>query len=199
VDANIANRETNEQHRGLGWHIALAIVMMVLGVLAILAPYVATFALVQIAGIAFTAGGLILAIQAFKWGISERFFFSFILGLVYFAFGIYLLAHPLSGAVALTVAIALFFMAVGVIKIINAFRIRPASSWGWMLFSGLVSLFLSAVIWAGMPLTALWAVGLIVGIDLLFYGLSLLMILLSLRSAGIKRRFCIGGECYSLP
>jgi uncharacterized membrane protein HdeD (DUF308 family) len=172
--------------------------MMVLGVFAVLAPYVATFAIEQMAGVAFAAGGIILAIHAFKWRISERFFFSFVLGLLYFAFGIYLLAYPLSGALALTMALAVFFFAVGVFKIINAFRIRPSSSWGCVLFSGLVSVFISAVILAGMPLTALWAVGLIIGIDLVFSGLALLMVLLAVRSAfGRKEPFCIGGECYS--
>ena len=156
VDTDIAHRDINELHRSLGWYIALAIAMMVLGFFAILAPFVATFAVEQLAGIAFAAGGIILAIHAFKWRISERFFFSFILGLLYFAFGIYLLAYPFSGAVTLTMALAVFFLAVGVFKAVNAFRIRPSSNWGWVYFSGLVSIFLSIVIWAGMPLKALW-------------------------------------------
>jgi len=198
VDDNIVHRDINELHRNLGWFIALAIAMMILGVFAILAPYVATFAVEQMAGIAFAAGGIILAIHAFKWRISERFFFSFILGLLYFAFGIYLLAYPLPGALALTMAFAVFYLVVGVFKVVNALRYRRSSIWGWMLISGLVSILLSVIIWAGMPLTVLWAVGLIVGIDLVFSGLALLMIMLAVRSAfQRKETFCIGGECFS--
>ncbi len=95
-------------------------------------------------------------------------------------------------------ALALFYLAVGVVKIINAFRIRPSSKWGWVFISGLVSVLLSVIIWGGMPLTALWAVGLIIGIDLVFSGLALLMLMLAVRSAFDRRQtFCIGGECYS--
>jgi uncharacterized membrane protein HdeD (DUF308 family) len=198
MDAGIIHRDINELHKNLGWFIAFAVAIMVLGFLAIIAPYTATFAVEQLAGITFAAGGIILVIHAFRWKISERFFFSLFLGLIYFAFGIYLIAHPLSGVLALTVALAVFYFVVGVIKIINAFRIRPTSQWGWVLVSGLVSILLSAVIWAGMPLTALWAVGLIVGIDLVFCGLAFLMLMLAVRSAfDRKETLCIGGECYS--
>jgi uncharacterized membrane protein HdeD (DUF308 family) len=198
VDVNIAHRDINELHANLGWYIAFAIAIMVLGAFAIFVPYVATFAVEQMAGIAFAAGGIILVIHAFRWKISERFFFSFVIGLLYFAFGVFLLARPLAGVLALTMALAVFYLAVGVFKIINAFRIRPSSKWGWVLLSGLVSIFLSAFIWAGLPLTALWVVGLIVGIDLVFSGLALLMILLAVRTAfDRKEAFCIGGECYS--
>lgn len=198
MDVNTPHHDINELHRKLGWYIALAIAMMVLGVLAIFVPYVATFAVEQMAGIAFAAGGIILVIHAFRWRISERFFFSFVLGLLYFAFGIFLLARPLAGVLALTMALAVFYLAVGVFKIISAFRIRQSSQWGWMLLSGLVSVFLSVAIWAGMPLTALWVVGLIVGIDLMFSGLALLMIMLAVRKAFVRKEtFCIGGECFS--
>jgi uncharacterized membrane protein HdeD (DUF308 family) len=198
VDVNIAHRDINELHKNLGWYIALAIAMMILGVFAIFAPYAATFAVERLAGIAFAVGGIILVIHAFRWRIPERFFFSFFLGLIYFAFGIFLLAYPLTGILSITMALALLYLAVGVVKIINAFRIRPSSKWGWVFISGLVSVLLSVIIWGGMPLTALWAVGLIVGIDLVFSGMALLMLMLAVRSAFDRRQtFCIGGECYS--
>ncbi len=198
MNSDIIHRDINELHNNVGWFIAFAITMMALGVLAILAPFAATFAVEQLAGIAFAAGGIILVIHAFRWRISERFFFSLFIGLIYFAFGIYLIAYPLSGVLALTAALATFYFVVGVIKVINAFRIRPTAQWGWVLVSGLVSIFLSAIIWTGMPVTALWAVGLIVGIDLLFSGMAFLMLMLAVRSAFEKKEtLCIGGECYS--
>ena len=198
MDTNIPYRDINELHKNIGWYIALAVGMMVLGVLAIIAPLAATFALEQLAGVALAVGGIILVVHAFKWRISERFFLSLILGILYFASGILLLAYPLTGILSLTIALGAFFFVVGVLKIINAFRIRPSSPWGWVLFSGLMSLFLSFLIMVGMPLTALWAVGLIVGIDLLFSGLSMLMMMLAVRKAfGSRQAFCLGGECYS--
>jgi len=198
VDSNIPHRDINELHKNIGWYIALAVGMMVLGVFAIATPFAATLALEQLAGVAFAVGGIILVIHAFKWRISERFFFSFILGILYFACGIFLLAYPLTGMLTVTIALGTFFFVVGVLKIINAFRIRPSSPWGWVLFSGLLSLFLSGLIMVGMPLTALWAVGLIVGIDLLFSGMAMLMMMLAVRKAfGSGQSFCLGGECYS--
>ena len=198
VDTNIPHRDINELHKNIGWYIALAVGMMILGVLAIVAPLAATFALEQLAGVALAVGGIILVIHAFRWRISERFFFSLILGILYFAAGIILLAYPLTGILSLTIAIGAFFFVAGVLKIINAFRIRPSSTWGWVLFSGLMSLFLSGLIMVGMPLTALWVVGLFVGIDLVFSGLAMLMVMLAVRKAfGSRQAFCLGGECYS--
>ena len=198
MDTNIIHRDINELHKNIGWYIALAVGMMILGVLAIIAPLAATLALEQLAGVAFSVGGIIMVIHAFKWKISERLFFSLILGILYFASGIILLAYPLTGMLTLTIALGALFLVAGVLKIINAFRIRPSSTWGWVLFSGLMSLFLSFLIMAGMPLTALWVVGLIVGIDLVFSGLAMLMITLAVRKAfGNKQAFCLGGECYS--
>jgi uncharacterized membrane protein HdeD (DUF308 family) len=198
VDTNIIHRDINKLHKNIGWYIALAVGMMILGVLAIIAPLAATLALEQLAGLAFAVGRIIMVIHAFKWKISERLFFSLILGILYFASGIILLAYPLTGMLTLTIALGAFFFVAGVLKIINAFRIRPSSTWGWVLFSGLMSLFLSFLIMAGMPLTALWVVGLIVGIDLVFSGLAMFMITLAVRKAfSNKQAFCLGGECYS--
>ncbi len=198
MDSNIPHRDIHDLHKNIGWYIALAAGMMILGVFAIVAPFAATFALERLAGVAFAVGGIILVIHAFRWRIFERFFFSFILGLVYFAFGILLLAYPLTGVLTLTIALSAFFFAVGVLKIINAFRIHPSAPWGWVLFSGLLSLFLSFLILLGMPVTALWTVGLIVGIDLLFSGMAMLMMMLAVRKAfGSGQSFCLGGECYS--
>jgi uncharacterized membrane protein HdeD (DUF308 family) len=198
MGSDIGRLDINELHKNLWWYIALSIGIIILGVFAILAPFAASFAVESLAGIAFAAGGIILVIHALRWTISERFFFSVLLGLLYFAFGIFLLASPLRGMLALTMALAVFYFAVGVLKIVGAFRIRPSSTWGWVLLSGLVSVFLAAIIWLGMPFTAFWAIGLIVGIDLIFFGVSLLMIMLAVRTAFDRNEpFCIGGQCYS--
>ncbi len=197
-DVNIRHLDIHELHKNLGWYIAFAIAMMILGILAIVAPVAATFAVERLAGIAFAVGGILLVIHAFKWRISERFFFTFILGAIYFAFGIFLLAYPLGGTLTLTMMLGAFLFVSGVIKIVNAFRIHPSSIWGWVLLSGLISLFLSIVILAGMPLTALWVVGLIVGIDIMFGGLAMLMVMLAVRNAFERHEtFCIGDDCYS--
>jgi uncharacterized membrane protein HdeD (DUF308 family) len=199
VDLNIVHRDINELHKDLGWYIALAIVMILAGLFAIFVPFAATVATTYLAGIAFAVGGIIFVIHAFRWRSTERLLLTFLLGLIYFAFGIFLMIKPLAGILTLTMALAFFFAAAGVIKIINAFRMRPSSIWGWALLSGIVSVLLAIIIWAGMPLTALWTIGLIVGIDLFFAGISLLMLTLAVRRAVDRSEtFCIGNECYSM-
>jgi len=199
MELNIAHRDMNELYKMVWWYIALAIGMIIVGVFAVIVPIAATVAIEWLAGIAFAVGGIILVIHSFRWKAGERLFLSLILGLTYFAFGIFLMAYPLSGMLTLTIAFAIFFFVAGIFKIINAFRMRPFSIWGWALLSGIVSLLLSFIIWAGMPLTALWVIGLIVGIDLIFAGFSLLMITLVVRRAvARKETFCIGNVCYSM-
>ena len=91
MDSDTDRLNIDELHKNLGWYIALSIGIIILGVFAILAPFAASFAVESLAGIAFAAGGIILVIHAFRWTISERFFFSLFLGILYFAFGILLL------------------------------------------------------------------------------------------------------------
>jgi uncharacterized membrane protein HdeD (DUF308 family) len=199
MEPDIAHRDISELHRKFWWHIALSIGIIIVGVFAVMVPLAATVAVESLAGIAFAAGGIILVIHSFRWRTGERLFLSLLLGLIYFAFGILLLAYPLTGIITLTMALALFLFVAGIVKIVNAFRMRPSHIWGWALLSGIVSLLLSLVIWAGLPLTALWVIGLIVGIDLIFAGFSLLMITLAVRRAvADKETFCIGKVCYSM-
>ena len=72
MDSNIPHRDINELHKNIGWYIALAVGMMVLGIFAIVAPFAATFALERLAGVAFAVGGIILVVHAFRWRISRK-------------------------------------------------------------------------------------------------------------------------------
>lgn len=186
-----------ELTKNVGWYIALGIGMIILGLFAIFLPFVATFAIENLIGILFDIAGIMLIIHAFRWRRrSGRFITDLVLGVIYLIFGILLLSHPLSGVVTLTSFLIAFFLIEGIFKIIQSFRMRPTSNWGWTLFSGIVSVVLAFIIWGRMPFAALWAIGIIVGIDLLFSGWAVLTISLSLRSAEKKgEKFCIGGEC----
>ena len=129
----------------------------------------------------------------------RKFLMDFVLSLLYLLSGLLLLAYPLTGVFTLTLFLAAFFLAEGVFKLIHAFRMRPAARWGWIVFSGVISLILGFLVLAGLPLTAFWAIGLVVGIDLIFGGWSIIMLSMAVRSAARRgERFCIGGECYSM-
>jgi uncharacterized membrane protein HdeD (DUF308 family) len=97
------------------------------------------------------------------------------------ASGIILLIFPLAGVITLTMFLAAYFVAAGILKAIYALQHRGMSGWGWALGSGLISIALGVLIWSGFPGTALWALGLIVGIDLIFYGWALIFLYSTLK------------------
>ncbi|MFZ2447269.1 MAG: HdeD family acid-resistance protein [Syntrophobacteraceae bacterium] len=198
IESNIRYRDIHELRHNLGWFIGMGIGLMVLGLFAVALPLVATFAVEVVVGILFIIGGIMLISHAFRWRGANRFATELLIGLLYAAFGLLLLAYPLRGAITLTLVLTVFFLTGGMFKIIQAFRIRPAARWGWTLCSGILSLILGVLLGAGLPGTAFWAVGLMVGIDLLFTGWSMLMISWAIRSSiGRGEIFCIWGTCFS--
>jgi uncharacterized membrane protein HdeD (DUF308 family) len=100
------------------------------------------------------------------------------------AAGIVLIRWPISGSVSLTLVLIAFFIIEGIVTLMYAFEHRAQLSgrWGWMLASGIVDLILAGIIFAGLPETATWALGLLVGINLLFGGTAMIGMALAARS-----------------
>ena len=117
------------------------------------------------------------------------FAWSLLTALLAILFGLILIFRPLAGALTLTMILVAFFILEGVTAIVLAVRHREhLRSWGWVLFSGIVDLLLAYLIWAGWPSSADWAIGLLVGINMLFFGLSLVMTALTARLMGNQAR-----------
>ena len=168
--------------RNWGWLLALAILMIILGVMAIATPVYATFAVQALLGWILIIGGIAQGVHAFmvkSWG---GFLFELLSALLYLAVGALLLVNPVEGALALTIVLAAFLVVEGIFKIIMAWRVRGHPRWGWLLASGILSLILGALIWAEWPSAALWVIGLLVGVHLLFTGWALLMLALAARA-----------------
>jgi uncharacterized membrane protein HdeD (DUF308 family) len=196
--SDVHYHDMDQLRKNTGWFLALGIIMIILGALAIIVPFIATFALETLFGILFVVGGVLQIVHSFRWSKSRRFALDLLIGILYGAFGILLLAYPLGGVVTLTLILAAFFVIEGIFKIVQSFRMRPGSSWGWMLVSGIISLFLGFFIWGSMPFSAFWALGVVVGVDLIFTGWATIMISQAMRSPGrTGSTFCIGGECYT--
>jgi uncharacterized membrane protein HdeD (DUF308 family) len=162
------------------------IVLVVLGVLAIVVPPLATIALEILIGWLFLISGIAGLITTFGARQAPGFWwalFSAVLGIVA---GVVLLGWPISGAISLTLLLIVFFIIEGILSIMYALEHRRelTGQWGWMLASGIIDLILAAVIFAGLPGTAAWALGLLVGINMLFGGASLIAIALHARSSG---------------
>lgn len=154
------------------WGIAL----ILLGILCIAAPFVAgAFTTMLIAVSMIAAGGVIIfsALQANSWGIG---IFASLMGVLTALAGAYLLAHPVLGMVSIALALAIYFFVDGIAQIIGAFQARPAEGWGWFLFGGIISVLLGYMIYSDWPFSGAWLVGTLVGIRLLFGGVTMMMI-----------------------
>jgi uncharacterized membrane protein HdeD (DUF308 family) len=165
------------------------IVLLVLGALAVCVPPVATVAVEVLIGWLILLSGVLGLVMTFQTRGSPGFGWSLLSAVVGIAAGIVLLAWPLSGVFSLTVMLTIFLMLEGIASIMYALahRREKTSRWELMLVSGIVDLILAGLIFAGLPGTAAWAIGLIVGINLLFGGVALIGLALQARSASPSR------------
>jgi len=164
-----------ELKRAWGWFLALGIILVILGVVALVWSVVATLVSVEIFGWLLLVGGVLSAAHAFlrrRWG---GFFMELFAGVLYALVGLMVVANPAGGAAALTLLIALFLLVGGVFRVITALSVRFHHRI-WMLLNGVISLLLGVMIWSDWPWSGLWVIGLFIGIDMIFYGWSLVML-----------------------
>jgi uncharacterized membrane protein HdeD (DUF308 family) len=160
------------------------IVLLVLGVLAVAIPPLATLTFTIFLGWLFLISGGIGLITTFRARGVPGFWWSLASALLSVVVGVLMLLWPVSGAISLTLVLATFFILDGVTLIMYALAHREqlTRQWGWLLANGVIDLVLAALIIVGFPSSAAWAVGLLVGIDLIFGGTSLIMVALYART-----------------
>jgi uncharacterized membrane protein HdeD (DUF308 family) len=159
-------------------------VLLILGAIAVCVPPLATVTVEILIGWLILLSGVLGLVMTFQTRGSPGFGWSLLSAVVGIAAGVVLLLWPLSGVLTLTVILTAFLTVEGVVSIMYALAHRRESSsrWQMMLLSGVVDLILAGLILAGLPGTAAWAIGLIVGINLLFGGVALVAIALQARS-----------------
>lgn len=169
------------------WKLFLfeGIVLVVLGLLAVAVPPIAGLAVTILFGWLFLLSGVAGLVTTFAMRHAPGFLWSLLSGALGVLAGGLLLIQPALGLVTLTYVLIAFFVLEGVATIMFALDHRQSLSgrWGFVLASGLIDLFLAAIILMGLPGTAAWALGLIVGINLIFGGASLIAMALAVRSA----------------
>jgi uncharacterized membrane protein HdeD (DUF308 family) len=169
------------------WKLFLieGVVLVLLGILAIVLPPLATLALTIVFGWLLLISGVAGLITTFWAKHAPGFWWSLFSALIAIAAGITLLGWPVSGSVSLTLVLIAFFAIEGIVSIMYAIEHRKQYSgrWAWMLLSGIIDLILAGIIFAGLPGTALWALGLLLGINLLFGGTSLIAMAMHARAA----------------
>jgi uncharacterized membrane protein HdeD (DUF308 family) len=159
------------------WAIFLieGIVLIVLGLTAVALPMLATLAVAILIGWLLLVSGSVGLVTSIWMRRAPGFLWSLLSAILGIAAGIVLLWWPLSGALSLTVILTAFLSVEGIISILYALEHKRDLSgrWGMMLLSGIVDLILAAMIFLGLPATAAWAIGLLVGINLIFGGSAL--------------------------
>jgi len=182
-DLGAAFRRSLHEH----WRAFLieGIILVILGVAAIALPPIAGLAVTVVLGWLFLFGGVIGLIATFYQRNAPGFWWALISAAVAVLAGGILLSNPASGVATLTYVLIAFFVIDGIIIIVMAFEHRRELSgrWEWMMLGGVMDLVLAAIIISGLPGTLAWALGLLVGIDLLWGGMSLIAMALHARNA----------------
>jgi uncharacterized membrane protein HdeD (DUF308 family) len=168
-----------------GWRFLLieGIILVLLGAAAIIVPPIATLAVEIIVGWLFFISGIVGLVMTFMMRHAPGFWWSLFSAIVGIAAGVALIGWPAGGALSLTLILIAFFILEGIATIMYALEHKRELSgrWGLLLASGIVDLALAAVIFAGLPGTAAWAIGLLVGINMLFGGAALIGLALHAR------------------
>ena len=161
--------------------IVLSVLIIAVGLVAIGLPVVAGMAVTAVVGWLLMLSGVLHLAFAWRAGRAGVVTWEILLGLAYGAIGFYLLARPVAGLESLTFAVAIYLSAEGVLEFILSFQLRPAPGTGWLLVDGIVTLVLAAMIWSLWPSSTAWAIGTLVGISMLFSGITRLMLSLAVR------------------
>ena len=163
-----------------GWFLALGILLLIVGTLAIIYDVTATLISVFFFGWLLIFVGAFEALQSFwqpKW---SGLFLQLTVGILAVVVGFHFLTSPAAGALVLTFLMAVYFMVIGILRAVTALTMR-FPSWGWVLFSGIVTFILGVLIKQQWPVSGLWIIGLFIGIDMIFRGWSYVMLFLAAR------------------
>jgi uncharacterized membrane protein HdeD (DUF308 family) len=157
------------------WFVALGVVLVLLGAVAVGWAFLATIASVIFLGWLMLAGGILQAVHAFsnrRWG---GFFLELLAGVLYVVVGVMMILNPAAGALALTLLIAAFLIVGGAFRIAAGLSARFHHQ-GWLVLHGAINVLLGILIWTQWPVSGLWVIGLFVGIDMIFNGWALIML-----------------------
>lgn len=179
-----ADLSGTEVRKATGWMIALSAALIVLGLIAIFMPGLVSIAFTLMLGWILLIGGIVRIVQSFQSKLVRGFWLNLLIGILYAITGLYVLFNPVAGVLTFTLALGIMFIVEGIFDIIVAFRNRVGGSLSWLVvLDGVVTLILGILVVNQWPSSAVWLIGLYVGISLLTSGISLLAISLATRRA----------------
>lgn len=183
ANIDLKNASPAEVKKQLNWALIVGVLLIVLGIGAMALPVFSTIvAETWIAFILISAGTGKL-IYSFKTREENGFIWKLLLSVLYIVTGIMLFLYPLTGILTLTLLLGSFLLTEGVFELLLAFRLRPQQNWIWALGNGIITLVLGAMIWFQFPFNAPWLIGTLVGVSILFTGISRVMLSFTVRNA----------------
>ena len=180
--ANVPSTEMACLRKSSFWLLVLGGLLIVVGLVAISSSFIATLATVVMLGFLLMIGGAVEIVDAFLGRGWRGFWMHLLAGILYLVLGFLLVQRPLAAAAFFTLMLAAAFFVGGLFRMIVSVSER-FYGWGWVLLNGVVTLVLGILIWQQWPESAIWVIGLFVGIDLVFAGMSWVMTALTVRSA----------------
>jgi uncharacterized membrane protein HdeD (DUF308 family) len=169
-----------ELQKNWGWLLAWGVILVTLGIVGLGNLFAVTVATAFFVGLLMVAYGVVEVIQAFRHRKWTGFFLFFFGGLLSVAAGVLVIWNPMGGLAVLTLMVALYFIALGIVRAVAALSARHPG-WGWALANGVVSLVLGVMVWNRWPASSLWIIGMFVCIDMIFQGWNYVMLALVAR------------------
>lgn len=164
-----------------GWMLALGVVQIIAGSVAIAAPVVGSLVAVGVFGGVLIFSAIAQLAYAFKVKAWPRSAWNGLGGALYAIAGLLVILNPIGGALTLAIIIAVLLIAEGALRVIFATMARPAAGWGWLAAAGIGSIIVGVILLLGWPLTALWVTGLLLGINLIMSGATNAAVAISAR------------------
>ncbi len=159
----------------------IGIALVLIGALLLLSPAAVGGAVVRLVALVLAVTGVFQVLNSLSSRAVGHRAFSIILGVAVMCLGVLVWLNPELGSVFLTALLMLFFVVNGVWKIATSLRFRQVRGWVWLLLSGLLSLVFVWLLWSQWPLSGAWAIGVLVGLDLLLLGVALIVLARALR------------------
>ena len=162
-----------EVKKNAGWLVALGWLTVFAGFMSILSPMIGGIAVSVLIGIAMAIAGFARTVGVFHAGSFGQGALALIGGIFTFVAGVVLVTRPGIGLASLTLLLGIYLLVDGISGAVLAFHVRPENGWGWMLFSAVLGVLLGILLLREWPLSGLWAIGTLVGVNLLFTGFSI--------------------------
>jgi uncharacterized membrane protein HdeD (DUF308 family) len=153
-----------------------------MGLVATFAPFLTGISIASLVGVLLVVGGALQLVGALRGEGWRGFVWQIVLGGLSLIAGLTVFLNPLLGLVTLTLLVIAYLVASGVVEVVMGLKLRGEPNWAWTIASGVIGILLGVMLWVGFPSTALWAVGVLFGVNLLVSGVSMVALALGARS-----------------